>query len=193
MKIICIVGGSGSGKSFIAEQFRDNPKYHLLDSWTTRPPRVEGEKGHQYTSLEELGIADLSTEEQITALKANSISYTFFNGNHYFVNYQDLHHEKPNIFVVDEEGVAFLKECLPLADLEVWSINAPVSVRLTNMLKRGDSIQDIDKRMAWDDKRDIHVFSDYILSSSTYGYDAITKKWKRFIYKYKGFVKVNKK
>lgn len=192
MKIICIVGKSGSGKTYIAERFRHHPKYHLLDSWTTRPPREEGEKGHQYTTIGELGLEGFSVEEQIEVLKNTAVSYTYFNDNHYFIRYADLSPDKPNIFVVDEDGVEYLRQRLPWVETEVWSIESSEPDRFMNMLNRGDHIDKIRERLEWDKNREAHKFSDFLINDSTYGYDAITSKWKRWKLKRKGIVKVNK-
>lgn len=51
--IYLIVGPSGSGKTTIANELKATYGYKAVESYTTRPPRYEGERGHIFVSDEE--------------------------------------------------------------------------------------------------------------------------------------------
>ena len=51
--IFLIVGCSGSGKTTITEQLEMKYGLKSIQSYTTRPPRYDGEIGHTFISTEE--------------------------------------------------------------------------------------------------------------------------------------------
>ena len=48
--IYCIAGPSGSGKTTIAEELKKRYGMKVLESYTTRAPRYEGETGHIFVT-----------------------------------------------------------------------------------------------------------------------------------------------
>ena len=69
--IFLIIGCSGSGKTAITEKLEE--LYHLksIQSYTTRPPRYDGETGHIFVSNEEF--------DELT----DYVAYTEFAGFRY--------------------------------------------------------------------------------------------------------------
>jgi guanylate kinase len=76
-KIICLVGPSGSGKTTVARGL-EKEGYNIIQSYTTRKPRFEGEWGHTFIEEYKLlpGIG----------LPKDMIAYfnSYNSGHHYF-------------------------------------------------------------------------------------------------------------
>ena len=62
---------SAKGNDTVAARLSEIYGWKVLDSYTTRPPRYEGEKGHIF-----------STKEEFDALP-EKCAYTYFGGNEY--------------------------------------------------------------------------------------------------------------
>lgn len=109
--IICIVGESGSGKTLMAEWFEHLFKYHLIQSYTTRPRRSPEENGHTFISEEQFDKFIFDKEEMI--------AFTKFGDYRYCCLRKDLNHY--NTYVIDEVGIKMLKEKYS-DDFHIYSI-----------------------------------------------------------------------
>lgn len=137
--IYCIVGPSGSGKTTIAEALEREYGWKTISSYTTRPPRYEGETGHIFVS-----------EEEFQAL-GEMCAYTRFNGFEYGVT-ADLV-EKNDLYVIDPAGVDFFKEKYQgEKGIVVIGLHVPVDVLRRRMQKRGDPEDKIVSRLEHDAK-----------------------------------------
>jgi len=97
-KIICIVGLSGSGKTTAAEYIENTHRIKMIQSYTDRRPRYDGENGHTFVSPLEF---DLFKKEDM-------IAFTEFGGYRYCCLKEDL--KDVNTYVIDEKGLLYLKE-----------------------------------------------------------------------------------
>ena len=72
--IYLIIGKSGAGKTTIADILET--KYHLkqIQSYTTRPPRYDGERGHIFVTKKDF------TNEMIS----NCVAFTTYLDNYYW-------------------------------------------------------------------------------------------------------------
>jgi guanylate kinase len=95
--ILCIIGESGSGKTYMAEYIESEYNIPMIQSYTTREPRFEGENGHTFISLDEFNEID----------KNDMIAYTCFGGNHYCCKHSDV--LKKNTYIIDEHGYSMLR------------------------------------------------------------------------------------
>lgn len=100
-KILCIIGRSGSGKTY----FESLLHHYLPDlfkpvvSYTTRPIR-EGETDgveHHFVTPEQRPAAD------------RILAYTIYGGNQYWADANDLSDEHINTYVIDVEGYRYLR------------------------------------------------------------------------------------
>ena len=96
--IICIVGESGTGKSYIADMLDSYYDIPMIESRTTRPRRKPDEGGHLY----------VTDEEYNTYNPEEMIAYTTFGTERYCCLIQDI---KPgmNTYVIDEDGLTYLR------------------------------------------------------------------------------------
>lgn len=136
--IYLIVGPSGSGKTTIANELKATYGYKAVESYTTRPPRYEGERGHIFVS-----------DEEFDAL-GPMCAYTEYNGYRYGVTADII--DTHDIYVIDPYGVNYLAERYEGKKLIIpIRIYAPWKVRLERMKQRGDSEEDISARELQDD------------------------------------------
>lgn len=94
-KILCIVGRSGSGKTTIAEKL-EKRGFVAVQSYTTRKPRFEGERGHTFVS-----------DEEFNKLK-NILAYNEYNGARYCTTMSQI--DNSDVYVVDIPGLKMLQE-----------------------------------------------------------------------------------
>lgn len=100
-KILCIIGGSGTGKTFfertLCRQFPNH--YARVVSYTTRPMRQGETEGleHHFVSK-----ADRPASSHMLA-------YTQYGDYEYWADKDSLASDKINIYVIDVEGYRYLK------------------------------------------------------------------------------------
>ena len=123
--IICILGKSGSGKTTIVEKLNKEYGYEILESYTTRKPRYEGETGHQFV--------DLITFEALP----DKVAYNEFDGNHYCATKSQV--DEADLYVVDVPGLKQLKQLYQGKEIISIYIDVPMEDCLERMRKRGDS------------------------------------------------------
>ena len=137
--IYLIVGPSGSGKTTVANQLEAAYGLKAVESYTTRPPRYDGERGHIFV-----------TDEEFDAL-GPMCAYTEYNGYRYGVTDEII--DTHDIYVIDPYGVEYLKnnykgpKTIVLIRLEVNDRE-----RYERMKKRGDDNNAIRDRMFQDFK-----------------------------------------
>lgn len=139
--IYLLVGPSGAGKTTVANILKDEYKWRVLDSYTTRRPRFEGETGHTFC-----------TKEEFDALP-DKVASVEFDGNWYCATTEQV--ENSDIYVIDPEGIAafFVKyhgKKIPVI------VNLSISVKksISRMRQRGDSEEKIVQRI----NNDIKIF-----------------------------------
>ena len=88
--MICIVGRSGSGKDYLANEFA-KLGYKVIKSYTTRPKRNENEDTHIFITPEE---AKTFTDK---------VAETTINGYEYFATFEQV--KNNDIYIIDPEGL----------------------------------------------------------------------------------------
>lgn len=134
-KLFCLMGESGSGKTTIADEL-EKLGLKVVQSYTTRPQRYEGERGHIFVS-----------DSEYEQFKANNdiTAYSLFNGYHYFCTFEQVNTH--DIYVVDPDGIKDLKEKSPHLDIKVIYIDVDEQTRISRMLERGDGIGQVSNRL----------------------------------------------
>ena len=142
--IFLIVGRSGSGKTTLCDQLRTISKLKTLESYTTRKPRYDGERGHVFVDSFQTWTDDHPDD--------NVVAYTFFDGNHYWATSQQVNDN--DLYVIDPKGVEFLMEKYDgQKNIKVVYIDATPRERFKRMRRRGDSIGPVLRRL-WNDMRE---------------------------------------
>jgi guanylate kinase len=97
--VICLVGGSGTGKTYIANLLEDVWGIPMIESRTTRPPRYKGERGHAFVTQEEFA----------TYKREDMIAFTQFGVHNYCCLHEDVNSPLMS-YVLDEFGLLYLQE-----------------------------------------------------------------------------------
>lgn len=162
--LYCIVGESGSGKTTIIDKLEQVFGYKVLRSYTTRPPRCEGDTDHTFVSLEEYG--DLQ----------NKVATAEFNGHFYCAIAEQV--EGSDLYVVDVNGIKELKEKYKGdKNIVVIYISVPSEIRLERMLQRGDGDKAFERIQHDNDAfRGVRALADYVI-------DGVPEEcWRRVAY-----------
>lgn len=148
-----LVGESGSGKTAVSKFLAQNFNMKVLQSYTTRPPRYEGEEGHIFIS-----------EEEFQALE-NKVAYTEFDGYKYCATKEQI--EKSDIYIIDKDGIETLKTYKEVIGIDkeflTIAIYASPYLRAARMEARGDKDDDIVKRMENDVKKFENITYDFAI------------------------------
>lgn len=129
-RVINLIGASGCGKTSVAKEL-EKTGYNIIQSYTTRPPRVEGEWGHTFIgeyrlfkggSSEELIINDVANVK--LHYRQDMIAYfnSYNSGHHYFATDEQVIRGKDNIYIVDNAGAQQVHEYYKDSDVEVITI-----------------------------------------------------------------------
>lgn len=139
--LIALCGRSGAGKSTVADRLKDLMQWNVVESYTTRAKREEGEKGHIFISEEEF---DRIPEE-------NMVVFTVFDGGRYCATAEQV--ENAELYIVDFPGIKELKQKYPGdKKIVVIYLDAPTEILIERMRRRGDSEEKIEKRVKNDDQ-----------------------------------------
>lgn len=100
--LVLINGLSETGKTTICDELvkRYPEKYHMLQSYTTRPARGDGDVDHKF----------LSKDKLVKLMFANKyIARTTINNEIYCCFFKDIVPNKINLYVIDDFGILDVK------------------------------------------------------------------------------------
>ena len=137
------VGKSASGKTTIANILEKNYGHKQVASYTTRPPRYDGEIGHVFITNDEFNNIELE----------NIVAYTEYNGYRYGTTAEQL--DNCSIYVVDVPGVeTLLQNYKSYRPISIIYFDTTVFTRINRMIDRGDNDASIISRLLEDEKSD---------------------------------------
>jgi guanylate kinase len=143
MMIILLVGPSGVGKSSIMSRvLMTTPDLRAIVSCTTRLPRQGERDGVDYRFLRQGEFVDKRRDGEFVewALVHGHLYGTLRSDFRKFTSNSDLIHD------IDFQGARILKQRYPEA-VAISILPPSIEVLLERMEKRGDSVEEISKRM----------------------------------------------
>ena len=147
--IIAIVGASGSGKTTLGRYISEKCGYNWISSYTTRPMR-EGEVN---------GVDHTFVSEDEMPGKEKMIAYTNFGGYHYWTTFDQFVKDKPNIYIIDEDGLVEMERLIRTGKFGEYDI-------LRVYVERENIDVDIDRMKRDDDRNELPPFYyDLIISN----------------------------
>lgn len=170
--VVCIVGESGSGKTTLVNGLKEINVYNVIDSYTTRPERYEGEPGHIFLKEGDcivreckIGSPDIYTRnEDGTYSLENSIAYTKFHGHHYWATKKQYRGKEISLYVIDPDGVDLLRCLVDDAKVLVIYLALDEETRVERMKARGDD--DAEERAVHDRTKFHDIDYDYAMASA---------------------------
>lgn len=170
--IVLLVGPSGSGKSTIADALSNQYGWKQVASYTTRPPRYDGERGHTFISDAEFDTLEIG----------KVIAYTEFDGHRYCATTDQV--EDADVYVVDLAGCETLKDLYhgKKKVLAVY-VHCPPDERLERLIKR-DGYEAAKRRVEYDRgsftngwARLAQLFDRVVIAFSSFGTPEESAKW----------------
>lgn len=96
LKIMCIIGGSGVGKTLASLHLKNNNDANVICSFTTRPPRPTEVEGREHHFID------------IVPDRTELIAYAYFGGAYYYATKWQVF-GPCTVYVVDEKGLENLR------------------------------------------------------------------------------------
>ena len=138
--MIILVGPSATGKSVVAKKLYDKYNIKKVVTYTTRPMRV-GE-------INDIDYHFISVEDFENKIKNNYfIETAIYNNNYYGTAYEDI--SKDKVLIVEPNGANVYYEKLG-EKIVIFYLQANEDERKKRMEIRGDSVENINKRLSSD-------------------------------------------
>ena len=147
LKILCIVGGSGCGKTLASLHLKYHLDANVICSFTTRPPRVTEVEGRDHHFID------------IVPDKTELIAYTHFAGHYYYATKWQVF-GPCTVYVIDEKGLDNLKRDFG----DVYNIYS-VLIKRKKDLRRKSGVDET--RIRRDERRNlIESDFDYVIENN---------------------------
>jgi len=102
--IICVVGESGTGKSFMVEYMKEKYGIPMIESYTDRPPRTPGEVGHTFLTSDQFDDINMADMIAFTCWPRGDGKIT-----RYCCLVDDIKSDY-SFYVIDERGLKYLRK-----------------------------------------------------------------------------------
>lgn len=171
MKLILLVGHSGSGKDTILKIFQEYG-FETIVSYTTRPPRDYEVNGKDYHFISE---ADFKTLLNMGFF----LEYQSYRDWLYGTAKQDYGDNK--VLIVAKEGMIQLMNKVP--NIIAIHIKADEEVRKQRLYDRGDNKEEVERRIVCDrvDFKDVEKYTHFTLPNNTNDIKILVKNVSSFI------------
>lgn len=151
---VLLIGASGVGKTTIADYMERNLGLKQIKSYTTRPPRYEGEVGHIFISKDDV------------EKYPNKVAENDYAGNYYFATQEQV--DECDVYVINPGAVEqFKKNYRGNKTIKVVLLEDTPTNICKHMLMRGDSIGSIFERLNYDrhEFKNARNLADYIIAN----------------------------
>lgn len=150
--MVILVGASASGKSVVAKEMIRKYDFSKVITYTTRVMRVGEVNGVDYHFV--------AKDEFIEKMNSNFfIETTLYNDNYYGTAYEDI--SKNKVLIVEPQGANVYYNKLK-EEVVIVYLNASKIERKNRMIERGDSLDNINKRLTSDEEYFSYANLDHI-------------------------------
>lgn len=141
--IFLLVAPSGSGKDTVANKLCEDYGFTKVRSYTTRPRRVnDNTDTHNHLFITEEVYQNIISTQQVVAT-------TIFSDYHYCATQEQINNN--DLYIVDICGIETLKHnYIGTKQVKVIGIECSLDDREERMLKRGDNVNQVCRRLAHD-------------------------------------------
>ena len=167
--MLILVGPSASGKTEVVKKRISEHNMKKLVTYTSRSMRV-GEVNHiDYHFLD---------KEEFKSKIADGffLEYVEYNGNYYGTSFEGLDPDK--VVILEPSGLKhYIREAKEL--IKICYITCDKEIRKERMIKRGDDIESIKKRLVSDDvifNSELNDLADWVIYDKDYSLDELTLK-----------------
>ena len=110
VSIVAVVGESGSGKTYAVQYLGQDERFNAIVSYTTREQRPNEVNGVDHWFVSD---GDVPPQAELSA-------YTMFGGKQYWTTWNQFSDSSVcHLYVIDENGVDFLRERVASAPFDV--------------------------------------------------------------------------
>ena len=147
LKIMCIIGGSGCGKTLASLHLKYHKDANVICSFTTRPPRETEVEGRDHHFID------------IVPDRTELIAYTHFGGAYYYATKWQVF-GPCTVYVIDEKGLENLRKDFG----DVYDIYT-VLIKRDKSLRRKSGVDET--RLRRDERRDLKDENyDYVIENN---------------------------
>lgn len=147
LKIMCIIGGSGCGKTLASLHLKYHKDANVICSFTTRPPRETEVEGREHHFID------------IVPDRTELIAYAHFGGAYYYATKWQVF-GPCTVYVIDEKGLENLRNDFG----DVYDIHT-VLIKRDKSLRRKSGIDET--RLRRDERRDLKDNDyDYVIENN---------------------------
>lgn len=130
-----IAGKSGSGKDSVSDRLCTDYGLKKVNSYTTRKKRSEEKGTHIFI-----------TTKEFDKIRDDLVAYTMFNNNEYGATNKQVNDS--DLYILDKKGILYFNEHYNnYKPFKIIYIDATETQCRDRMKKRGDSKEDIEKRI----------------------------------------------
>jgi guanylate kinase len=150
-----IAGKSGSGKDSVSDKLCTDYELRKVHSYTTRKKRKD-----------ELNTHIFVTTKEFDKIRNDLVAYTMFNGKAYGATNKQVN--ESDLYILDKKGILYFKEHYNnYKPFKIIYLDVPEFMCRERMKKRGDSTEEIEKRIQNDriEFKGIEKLSDVIISN----------------------------
>jgi len=137
--VFLICGATASGKDCIANNLETNG-YKVLKSYATRPRRANEGNTHIFIN-----------ENEVDKYDDRMIAYTKIGDYSYFATREQL--DDCDIYIIDYEGIKYLKTKVSDVRFITIFINVPYGERMDRVRKRGDIPNEAHRRLVAEEEQ----------------------------------------
>lgn len=177
--IIAVVGRSGAGKDILTTQISHKMNIPVVCSFTDRPMRPTEKEGreHQFLSIAEMDILTKNHDNLMAYTKIGDTGYRYCVTKDYIDNLPG----NMVFYIIDPNGIEYLKKNCPEYDLRVISVQTCYSIRKQRAVRRNGEPTAFLKRVE-DEKEQFDSFEqpdkglyDYLVRNDTEFTDALAQ------------------